>query len=69
MRAPIFPQRACLSPARIELSYFSIASELSADIDAVGVVSMTMLLNRFLNVPCRPSEYHKCPAIVDPPAR
>lgn len=52
--------------ARIELSYFSIADELSADIDVAGVVSRTMLLIHFLNVPCRPSECHKCPTIVDP---
>jgi len=50
----------------IELSYFSIADELSADIDVADVVSRTMPLIRFLNVPCRPSECHKCPTIVDP---
>lgn len=56
-------------PARIELSYFSIADELSADIDVAGVVSRTKPLNRSLSVPCRPSECHKCPAAADPPAR
>lgn len=50
----------------IELPYFSIADELSADIDVVDVVSRTMLLIHFLNVPCRPLECHKCPTIVDP---
>jgi len=54
---------------RIVLSYFSIAGEFSADIDVAGAVSRMKPLNRSPSVPCRPSECHKCPAVVDPLAR
>lgn len=53
----------------LNCSYFSIADELSADIDVAGVVSRMKPLNRSPNVPCRPSECHKCPAIIDLPAK
>lgn len=63
----IFSFAALIYP-RIELSYFSIADALSADIDVAGVVSRTKPLNRSPNVPCRLSECHKCPIATDPPA-
>lgn len=53
----------------IELSYFSIADGLSADIDVAGVVSRTKPSNRSPSVPCRPPVCRKCPVAADPPAR